>query len=645
MQIFQSYDSNCFKFNGTKYVKNFLIIKQGNTNISVHNAFDVKFQLLGSTHFSEVSVNGSTYSNQSDLMSALSTLLFSKQIVDIDGLNSVLSGITDTYTIGGTYSTGTLSFERNDGSVYEISGFSDSQDLQSITDLGASTTNIINVGGLDITDRLSINTSLILSPRNALFQDKDGTVAYLDDITSLLEGIAWKQPVELNLTSGVDDISPAIIGITSLTQQGVTLVNGSRVMVSGMSNQTKNGIYRVSATLVSGVGGYSYYRLFRTNDANTTSKLNQMIVSVVGGTNSGKTYRQITQNPIIGTSSIFFIDNDIFTTGGTYSNGTLILNSNNGSSFAISGFSTGGTSTLNQIPYSGATNNVDLGLNTIIANNLSGINSGDNAINITSNAYTDSKITQTILSANTGTTASEAALFNALNSKANTSNVVLLTGNQTIDGVKTFNSEIIVNNGVRIGLGNALGTNLVVGNAFGSGLNAASSGNIAIGSNALLSIGNTTAVSNNIAIGNLALNVGSQMTNNVAIGTGALRRIAFASHSNNVAVGFSSGELTNTGGLANAINQCTLIGSQTTTLNNSDTNSIVIGFQGRGNGSNTVTLGNTSIIDTFLRGRVNIQQYTTATRPIYVKGAVIFDSTLNKLVVGGATAWEVISST
>jgi len=46
-----------------------------------------------------------------------------------------------------------------------------------------------------------------------------------------------------------------------------------------------------------------------------------------------------------------------------------------------------------------------------------------------------------------------------------------------------------------------------------------------------------------------------------------------------------------------------------------------------------------------LRGRVRIPQYTTATRPAYVIGAVIFDTTLNKLVVGGATGWEVITST
>lgn len=41
---------------------------------------------------------------------------------------------------------------------------------------------------------------------------------------------------------------------------------------------------------------------------------------------------------------------------------------------------------------------------------------------------------------------------------------------------------------------------------------------------------------------------------------------------------------------------------------------------------------------------VNIPQYTTALAPAYQKGAIYFDTTLNKLRVGGATAWETITS-
>ena len=43
-------------------------------------------------------------------------------------------------------------------------------------------------------------------------------------------------------------------------------------------------------------------------------------------------------------------------------------------------------------------------------------------------------------------------------------------------------------------------------------------------------------------------------------------------------------------------------------------------------------------------GTIAPQQATTAGAPAYVKGAIYFDTTLNKLRVGGATAWETITS-
>lgn len=44
-------------------------------------------------------------------------------------------------------------------------------------------------------------------------------------------------------------------------------------------------------------------------------------------------------------------------------------------------------------------------------------------------------------------------------------------------------------------------------------------------------------------------------------------------------------------------------------------------------------------------GLIKPQQAPTASAPAYVKGAIYFDTTLNKLRVGGATAWETITST
>ena len=43
-------------------------------------------------------------------------------------------------------------------------------------------------------------------------------------------------------------------------------------------------------------------------------------------------------------------------------------------------------------------------------------------------------------------------------------------------------------------------------------------------------------------------------------------------------------------------------------------------------------------------GAVGIPQFTTAAAPAYFKGGMYFDTTLNKLRIGGATAWETVTS-
>jgi len=122
---------------------------------------------------------------------------------------------------------------------------------------------------------------------------KNQTVALLSDLTAVLEGIAWKQPVELLFDTAVTQ-SGVIPQLSSLTNQGVTLVNGSRVVLSAQANPIYNGIWRVNSTPVSGS-----YRLYRTDDANTTAELNNAVVGVTSGTHAGKTFRQSTVNPII----------------------------------------------------------------------------------------------------------------------------------------------------------------------------------------------------------------------------------------------------------------------------------------------------------------------------------------------------------
>jgi hypothetical protein len=81
MVIINNVNGSTFSLNGTRYIKNFMIIKQGSTNVAIHNAYDTKYQLLSSTHYSQINVNNQVYTNQADLMAALAPVLFANSFI------------------------------------------------------------------------------------------------------------------------------------------------------------------------------------------------------------------------------------------------------------------------------------------------------------------------------------------------------------------------------------------------------------------------------------------------------------------------------------------------------------------------------------------------------------------------------------
>ena len=147
---------------------------------------------------------------------------------------------------------------------------------------------------------------------------------------------------------------------------------------------------------------------------------------------------------------------------------------------------------------------------------------------------------------------------------------------------------------------NAFGFNALVQNTTGSynvGVGASAlygnttgQYNIAVGGYGALS-GNHTG-QNNIALGSYALNV-VDSSSNVAIGTEALRYIT---GSNNIALGYKAGEFI-ADGVTNNITSVNSVylGYGTKANVNGATNETVIGYNAIGNGSNTVTFGNSVI--------------------------------------------------
>lgn len=213
----------------------------------------------------------------------------------------------------------------------------------------------------------------------------------------------------------------------------------------------------------------------------------------------------------------------------------------------------------------------------------SGLTSGELAVNIS-----DRRIF--IGSAGGAVDITGVRTFNGLTgdvSGVTTSVANTFTALQTFDsGISaagaTFGSDITVN-GVRVGRGGGnVSSNTVLGSSA-LGANITGTQNVAIGIQALNGATNAGA---NIAIGRRALFT-TTAGDNVGIGNNAANNLT--SGSENVYIG--SGVAANSG---------------------SSQNEIVIGANTTGRGSNTVTIGNSSVVTTFVSGVLNASSGITA---------------------------------
>lgn len=181
-------------------------------------------------------------------------------------------------------------------------------------------------------------------------------------------------------------------------------------------------------------------------------------------------------------------------------------------------------------------------------------------------------------------------------------------------------------NGVRVGKGAGdVATNTAAGyqvlNANTTGTNNTGAGyralyvtttgvaNTAIGSLALDA--NTTG-NNNTAVGSTSLSSTITGTNNTAIGVSSL--FSLSSGSNNAAVGLFSGRYLADGVTAlTTVNNSTYIGTSSRASAESVTNETVIGYLAIGNGTNTVTIGNSSVTANYFSGAISATGTITTT--------------------------------
>lgn len=119
------------------------------------------------------------------------------------------------------------------------------------------------------------------------------------------------------------------------------------------------------------------------------------------------------------------------------------------------------------------------------------------------------------------------------------------------------------------------------------------------------SLETSTTGNNNVAVGATSMLFTTSGTQNVAVGTFALA--TNTTGQNNTAVGQEAGANKVGGdGKNQTSTNSVYLGYQTKSSADGNTNEIVIGSQTDGNGSNSVTLGNTSVTKTILRSNVGI---------------------------------------
>lgn len=125
--------------------------------------------------------------------------------------------------------------------------------------------------------------------------------------------------------------------------------------------------------------------------------------------------------------------------------------------------------------------------------------------------------------------------------------------------------------------------------------------NTAVGADALSGAFNATGNYNSVVGYTACINI-STGSRNSTLGYDALK--SNTTGNDNIAIGGNAGSLILSGGFNGVCNNSIFIGNETRPSGNNETNQIVIGHSAIGAGSNTITIGNNSIVSTILKGLI-----------------------------------------
>ena len=308
-----------------------------------------------------------------------------------------------------------------------------------------------------------------------------------------ISDIDYKQAVRVITVANV-----TLSGEAPTPVDGVNLSAGDRVLVTGQSTGSQNGLYQVET-----VGSGSNGTWVRTTDGNTTGEIEAgMIVMVTEGTIYADTqWKLTTDNPIvIGTTALTFEQNSATAFGNIFANGTAVLANSVGSTvtftagnnIAITGNNTSKTVTIAVTGVSTA--NISNG-----TSNVTVVSSGGNVTvgvggtgNIAEFSTTGVRITG-IASATGNVTGGNLLTSGSLSAGSVTSNLVPVTSNVYSLGSSTNRWANLWLTGNTIYLGNAV-------------ITAADSGDIIIDSSGSFAVPVGTTAERSEIIGSIRYN-------------------------------------------------------------------------------------------------------------------------------------------
>jgi hypothetical protein len=115
---------------------------------------------------------------------------------------------------------------------------------------------------------------------------------------------------------------------------------------------------------------------------------------------------------------------------------------------------------------------------------------------------------------------------------------------------------------------------------------------------------------------------------NTAIGAETL---SYLNNGYNTALGHGSGKFDNGGDNNSSSTACVFIGYDSRPSDSTDSNEIVIGYQSRGEGSNTTVLGNNNTEITYINSRLHMPEKSTPSAPSSDGGGILYVKTDGKL--------------